>query len=128
MKYIATSMKDQGIKALDYSSFGHIVAGIIIYLITIWITKNIFISWLAVVYSSILWEFLENTIMIPIKPSKKPDSVLNSLCDTGLMIGGGIIGYFVNGWDKYLWIVIIGGLFIAYIITQILTRWKKNEN
>ena len=128
MKIIGTNKNELCLYAFDCHSILHFIAGIIAYIIIYTVgnliipeSASFFVAFIGIILMSIIWEILENTIFVGMKPNGNKDDILNSQCDTFCVFFGGIIGIFVYKSSITIAFIIIGILFLIYIILEILT-------
>ena len=134
-KLIATSVADIDTLPLDCFSISHFNGGIIAYYIGFWILQFFFIgttaclvALLSTFIGSIFWEIVENTILVDMKRNKRSDSAVNTQADTVLVFLGGMVGFTTYYTHWIVKIVLIGSLFLAYIIARILTELHSKKS
>ena len=130
MKIFGTKLTEVDLYPLDFFSISHFVSGIIAYYISFWLFYEIFnmnslsailLSYVCSLVGGLIWEFFENICIIDMKENKRQDSPINSLTDTVFVFLGSIAGCCTYELDWIFKILLIGGLFIAFMISKILT-------
>ena len=143
MKLFGTKRNEISLYPLDCFSFLHIISGIIFYLIGFWLFSifmlgilAIFLTYICLFLGGIVWEIAENTILIDAKMFEQYDTPLNSQVDVLLVFLGGIIGCYCYILNWMFTIILIGSLFVAFIVSKVLTlknlkktkKKTKNKN
>ena len=135
MKIFGTKLTEVDLYPLDFFSISHFVSGIIAYYISFFLFVEIFkmiplsailLSYVCAFVGGLIWEFFENIFIIDMKENKRQDSPINSLMDVVLVFLGSIVGCYTYELDWIFKILLISGLFIAFMISKILT--VKNTN
>ena len=127
MVIIARCKDDVGISAIDFFSFGHIIAGYMTFLIIFNIFCGIYgfpLNFYYLYYIFILgivWELIENFFLfkIHIKFAQRRDSKINSLMDIAFLVSGGFFAYIILFFDISL--LFIGTLTIFYGVPIIMS-------
>ena len=139
---IAITRECVSLAAFDFFSFAHVLMGIIIFLVYSLFyvfQKNPLYSLnesvIFVLIAGILWEIIENTIVFSLgcKFEGRKDSILNSITDIILVLGGGFITRVIAKFTiekqpdtmKIYYFILVGitlGVFlILFIVFGILT-------
>ena len=105
-KLLAQNKNEMGIKPIDVYSTSHILMGVVSYLLflcflSIWYWEGNDLRWItltSVIVWGVLWEFLENFLLIKLKLkfANRKDSLENSLTDIVFTMIGAIIGMVSN--------------------------------
>ena len=124
---------------LDFYSVGHVVFGYVTYILVFFIgmlIENLYIRNGALMHTlgitilvGLLWELVENNLIVKKKSFKKcQDSLNNSLCDIlCVAIGGIIAGFLIFHFIDDLFtlfilnILILLGMFLVFYITGTIT-------
>lgn len=135
MKFIGKASDEMCKYAFDYHSILHFIGGVFgfiagysLFRIYIDDLTACFLAYLTILIGSLMWEFVENTIFVYLKPNGQQDNALNSITDTSLMFLGGIAGIYIYTLSVLAVIITIGVMFLIYIMCWILTEkkfWKK---
>jgi hypothetical protein len=93
--------------------------------------KNIRISWLITLGAAVLWEIIENTLLLAVGVKAKPDSLINASTDIILWGIGGIVAWylthlmFVSNDDIHAYFIFtfinIAAFFIIFILFGFMT-------
>jgi len=135
MKIVAKTIEDIDITPIDFFSVGHIIFGMIAYLVC-----NVVIyalgfhklfqeySFAAALIVSWLWEILENSALLRtrMKFEKRRDDLFNSLTDQGFALIGIVIMVTIQSiWiDNPIYYLVIA-ITVALFLYTVLLIWKK---
>jgi hypothetical protein len=120
-EFFATRKENISLSPVDFFSFGHIIMGMIIYLLVIWLFSSIpFVQFGAIICAviiGIIWEIIENTVFFAhgYKAFENHrDSVINSFMDVIFDLAGALIAFFI----PILWIDIV--ILVACVIVMLI--------
>ena len=115
-KLIAQNKREMGVKPIDVYTIGHILMGLITYVVLNILGVSNWCSLVGAIFWGIIWEYFENFILarIGLKFEKRKDSLENSLTDVVFTIIGGYIAFFSG---IFVWYFLIG------FIIMVLYNW-----
>jgi len=127
-KLITLKKEDVCYNWLDYHSIGHFIKGLIefIFLSLLGIFSPL-LCLLIVFMLGLIFEIIENSLLIPIKFEGRKDSVENSLMDILLVALGGITEYFFFLCSNEMNLILNIGLFVVIISLYIKIKNKTLE-
>jgi len=144
-KFFAKNKGDISKTAIDFFSFGHLIAGYFLFLtidalfLVIFGEFVIFLCFFTIVLCGVFWEIIENTIFFKknIKFGYRRDSLLNSSMDVIMLTTGGIIAFnflelnpdtfLIATAFFYIGIILLMGIYANKII-DLFRSIKKKKN
>lgn len=131
MKLVGIKFEDINKYAFDYHSILHFVCGIFWYIICFNILNiffdtfaSILLTCLSAFFGSIIFEAIENGVLVDLKPHGRQDSIDNCLTDTLCVEFGCISTIFLYFWSLLATFFIVGLLFVIYVLCEIYFRKK----
>jgi len=131
---IATKKEDVCLKALDFYSFGHIIMGIVLFIISVFIscvfTNDLGIIILVGVITcfagGIIWEIFENIVLLKtrIKFNERRDTWANSMTDQLLVVLGCITQVFIFN-TANIFIISVFDTILITILFWLFYKTKK---
>lgn len=137
MKIFGTTEKEISIYFLDAYSILHFITGFICYFVGFWLLSIFFteitailLCYICLFIGGIVWELVENTLLIDMKVFKHKDTPINSQVDVLLVFFGGVVGCYTYNLHWITNIILIGLLFVMFTVCNILTKikfWKRKS-